>query len=118
MSDLIKLVKAEQTNVRKPFIGPLDTLLKVDSEFSPLGGRVATQYKIGVTLECHVMIQEGPHMSQYAEKALVDTRRSIAQAVFGEFREDLNKIKHLAYNFDSDGVIDAIRTLENKMFEV
>jgi hypothetical protein len=36
----------------------------------------------------------------------------------GEFREDLNKIKHLAYNFDSDGVIDAIRTLENKMFEV
>lgn len=117
MSELIKQVKAYQTNTRKPFIGKMDDLLTVDSGFSPLAGRVATQYRLKVELGCDVMIQEGPNMGERAERALVEVRHSIIQAVFGEFREDLCRIKHLAYNFDSDGVIDAVRALENKMFE-
>jgi hypothetical protein len=117
MSELSKQIKAVQTNVRKPICSPLQSYLSVESEYTPSSlSSIGTVYKLGVILETSIIIQEGPHHASKLNIALEETKRSIIQAVFGEFREDLHNIRNLAYNFDFDGVLDVVRKLESRMF--
>jgi hypothetical protein len=117
MSELSKQIKAVQTNVRKPIYSPMQSYLSVQSDHTSLDrGNIGSVYNLGVTLQTSVIITEGPHISDRLQTALEETKRGIIQAVFGEFREDLHNIRNLAYNFDSDGVLDAVRKLESRMF--
>lgn len=81
---------------------------------------VAKMYRIGVTLGSQVTVADFDMLKDKNALALAieRTKRSIVEAVFGEFRQDIMQLHNAIYDRDFQKSRTILTNLENKMFNV
>ena len=79
---------------------------------------VAKVYRIGVTLGSQCIVSEYEQLTKedVLAEAINRTKRSIIEAIFGEFRGDLMHLENAIYDRDFLKAKNLLRVLENKMF--
>lgn len=81
---------------------------------------VAKMYRIGVTLGSQVAVTDFDMLQGKDAIALAieRTKRSIVEAVFGEFRQDIMQLHNAIYDRDFQKARTILTNLEEKMFGV
>lgn len=81
---------------------------------------VGKKYRIGVTLGAQVFVSEFDTFQNKDAIALAveRTKRSIVEAVFGEFREDMMRLQNAIYDRDFQTSRTLLTNLEQKMFGI
>lgn len=123
MSQVVKAVIAEDTGDRKlldSFSPLFQDVFSVREEIHDVRSmqEVAKVYRIGVTLgnQCVVSEYEQLTKEDVLAEAINRTKRSIIEAIFGEFRGDLMHLENAIYDRDFLKAKNLLRVLENKMF--
>lgn len=125
MSELARLIKAEKTTRRVPYFQPL--LLDVASvsrDFitGGLPGDYYTEYNIGVKLGYRQLIS-AVDIQQHGDNILEEVERrgqeAIIQAVFGEFREPLYRLRIALYESGTKDsrVMELLDKLEHQLLK-
>lgn len=123
MSQVVKAITATDTGRRKlldSFSPLFQDVFNVKEEIYELrGDEIAKVYRIGVTLgnQCMVSEVEQLHYEDALTEAIKRTKRSVIEAIFGEFRQDMRHLENAIYDRDFAKARDALRQLEVKMFE-
>ena len=68
------------------------------------------EYWLGVTLGTTIVASDGD------EIPMGHIKRMLAEAIFGEFRADLNELNHALYNADMRLGLSILNRIEEKMF--
>ena len=128
MSQIVKAIAAIDTGQRKVFDEKKFTPLFQDvfeskmqvSEVRDVSLTTAKLFKIGVTLGQSAMVTELEQLGSddALSEAIYRTKRSVIEAVFGEFREDFMRIQNALYDRDFQKARTLLVAFENKMFEV
>lgn len=123
MSKIIEAVKATQTGKQIATDPLFDSLAIVKSEFKKNSDyHVGTEHRISVTLGTNVIINESQtireNSGEIITEAMKQIRKQIAEAIFGEFRQDLYLINQAIWNRDFYAANQILNDLEKKMFEV
>ena len=126
MSQLVKAVMAYDTGNRKV----------LEDKFSPLfadvferkedvnriynNHEIGKKYRIGVTLGSEVIVSdfECDTSEDALAHAIIRTKKSIIEAAFGEFREDIMRLQNAIYDRDFQKARSLLTDFEKKMFEV
>lgn len=123
MSQVVKAVIAEDTGDRKlldSFSPLFQDVFSVREEIHEMRTMqdVAKVYRIGVTLGSQCMVSEYEQLTKedVLAEAINRTKRSIIEAIFGEFRGDLMHLENAIYDRDFLKAKSLLRSLENKMF--
>jgi hypothetical protein len=124
MSQVVKAITAEDTGNRKlidSFSPLFQDVFSVKETIQELRHEeVAKVYRIGVTLGAQCMVTES--MRDANEDSLTEainrTKRSVIEAIFGEFRGDIMHLETAIYNRDFAKAKELLRVLEAKMFGV
>jgi hypothetical protein len=124
MSQVVKAITAEDTGNRKlidSFSPLFQDVFSVKETIQELRHEeVAKVYRIGVTLGAQCMVTES--MRDANEDSLTEainrTKRSVIEAIFGEFRGDIMHLETAIYNRDFAKSKELLRVLESKMFGV
>jgi|DEB19_MinimDraft_3_1074340.scaffolds.fasta_scaffold19810_5 hypothetical protein len=125
MSELGRLIKAEKTTRRVPqFSALLLDLASVSSNFSSRGlpGDYYTEYNIGVKLGYRQLISD-IDIQQHSDNILKEVERrgqeAIIQAVFGEFREPLYRLRIALYESGTrdSRVMELLDKLEHQLLK-
>jgi hypothetical protein len=125
MSELARLIKAEKTTRRVPqFSALLLDLARVDSDFSTGGlpGDYYTEYNIGVKLGYRQLISDAV-IQQHKDSILKEVeqrgQQAIIQAVFGEFREPLYRLRIALYESGTrdSRVMELLDKLEHQLLK-
>lgn len=126
MSQLVNAIQAFDTGERKALRAKksklFEDLVKLESQIyeDKSSYDVAKIYKIGVKFGNQVMVSE--HDVLRSEHALTDainnTKRSVVEAVFGEFRPTIRQIYDALYDHDVEKARKILSDLEYQMFEV
>jgi hypothetical protein len=124
MSQVVKAITAEDTGNRKlidSFSPLFQDVFSVKETIQELRHEeVAKVYRIGVTLGAQCMVTES--MRDANEDSLTEainrTKRSVIEAIFGEFRGDIMHLETAIYNRDFAKAKELLRVLESKMFGV
>lgn len=125
MSQLVNAIQAFDTGERKALRTKksklFEDLVKLESQlYEDKSYDVAKIYKIGVKFGNQVMVSE--HEILRNEHALTDainnTKRSVVEAVFGEFRPTIRQIYDALYDYDVEKARKILSDLEYQMFEV
>lgn len=125
MSELARLIKAEKTTRRVPqFSALLLDLASVSSDFSSRGlpGDYYTEYNIGVKLGYRQLISD-IDIQQHSDNILKEVERrgqeAIIQAVFGEFREPLYRLRIALYESGTrdSRVMELLDKLEHQLLK-
>lgn len=122
MSQVVKAITAEDTGNRKlidSFSPLFQDVFSVKETIQELRHEeVAKVYRIGVTLGAQCMVTES--MRDANEDSLTEainrTKRSVIEAIFGEFRGDIMHLETAIYNRDFAKSKELLRVLESKMF--
>ena len=128
MSQVVKAIAAIDTGQRKVFdekkFSPLfqdvfESKMQV-SEVRDVEFITAKLFKIGVTLGQTAMVTELEQLGSddALSEAIYRTKRSVIEAIFGEFREDFMRIQNALYDRDFQKARTLLVAFENKMFEV
>lgn len=124
MSMVVKAITATDTGDRKvveSFSPLFQDVFNVKQEIHETRhtGEVLKVYRIGVTLgnQCMVSKVEQLHYEDALTEAIKRTKRSVIEAIFGEFRQDIRHLENAIYDRDFAKARDALRQLEVKMFE-
>lgn len=126
MSQLVNSVQAFDTGDRKILRNKksrlFEDLVKLESQIfeEKTDYIVAKIYKIGVKFGSQVMVTETELLSNpnALEFAINNTKKSIAEAVFGEFRPLIRQIYDALYDYDVEKARFVLSQLEDQMFEV
>ena len=123
MSQVVKAVIAEDTGDRKlldSFSPLFQDVFSVREEIHEVRTMqdVAKVYRIGVTLGSKCIVSEYEQLTKedVLAEAINRTKRSIIEAIFGEFRGDLMHLENAIYDRDFLKAKSLLRSLENKMF--
>lgn len=126
MSQLVNAIQAFDTGERKALRTKksklFEDLVKLESQIyeDKSSYDVAKIYRIGVKFGNQVMVSE--HDVLRSEHALTDainnTKRSVIEAVFGEFRPTIRQIYDALYDHDVEKARKILSDLEYQMFEV
>lgn len=126
MSQLVNAIQAFDTGERKVLRAKksklFEDLVKLESQIyeDKSSYDVAKIYRIGVKFGSQVMVSE--HDVLRNEHALTDainnTKRSVVEAVFGEFRPTIRQIYDALYDHDVEKARKILSDLEYQMFEV
>jgi hypothetical protein len=125
MSQLVKAIAAHDTGNRKALEGkfsPLfqDVFEKKEhiTEVRDAYYEVAKLYKIGITLGQTCMVTELDQLQgeDVITMAIERTKKSIIEAIFGEFREDFMRLNTALYDRDFAKARTLLNQFENKMF--
>ncbi len=129
MSQLVRAIVATDTGHRR----------EVQDSFSPLFTDVFNRkelledtsdpvyigkiYRIGVTLSAQAMVSDlniinGSQDECALESAIERTKRSIIEAVYGEFREDFLRIESALYDRDFRKARSMLTEFQRKMYEI
>ena len=123
MSQVVKAITAEDTGNRKlidSFSPLFQDVFSVKETIQELRhDEVAKVYRIGVTLGAQCMVTESMRdANEDSLKLAIDrTKRSVIEAIFGEFRGDIMHLETAIYNRDFAKAKELLRVLEHKMFE-
>jgi len=127
MSQVVKAIVAVDTGQRKVFN---------DKQFSPLFQNVFEKkeaiediastsyltgriYKIGITLGHTTMVTDDLNSTEdELELAVERTKKSVIEAIFGEFRSDFLQINNALYDRDFQKAQALLVQFERKMYEV
>jgi hypothetical protein len=128
MSQIVRAIAAIDTGQRKVFDEKKFTPLFQDvfeskmqvSEVRDIEFTTAKLFKIGVTLGQSTMVTELEQLGSddALSEAIYRTKRSVIEAIFGEFREDFMRIQNALYDRDFQKARTLLVAFENKMFEV
>ena len=126
MSQLVKAVMATDTGKRKtigsfsPLFQDVFSVRETIQEVHNVDLHMAKLYKIGVTLGATVTVSELDCVSNSdaVSEAVERTKRSIVEAVFGEFREDFYRLESAIYDRDFQKARTLLTEFQRKMFEV
>lgn len=123
MSQVVKAIIAEDTGDRKlldSFSPLFQDVFSVREEIHEVRTMqdVAKVYRIGVTLGSQCIVSEYEQLTKedVLAEAINRTKRSIIEAIFGEFRGDLMHLENAIYDRDFLKAKSLLRSLENKMF--
>lgn len=124
MSQVVKAITATDTGNRKlidSFSPLFQDVFSVKETIQELRhDEIAKIYRIGVTIGAQCMVTES--MSDAYEDSLAEainrTKRSVVEAIFGEFRGDIMHLETAIYNRDFAKAKELLRVLESKMFGV
>lgn len=128
MSQLVRAIVATDTGNRKVIDDASFSPLFVDvfdmkqnvAETYDIKMHAATIYRVGVTLGAKVTVSEFDRLQDESalEMAIERTKRSVIEAVFGEFRQDILQLHNAIYDRDFQKSRALLTTLEKKMFGV
>ena len=126
MSQLVSAVQAFDTGDRKVLRGKksklFEDLVKLESQIFEDKSlyNTAKVYRIGVKFGSQVMVTETELISHpdALTNAINSTKKSIAEAVFGEFRPLIRQIYDALYDYDVEKARFVLGQLEQQMFEV
>ena len=122
MSQLVNAIRASDTGDRKLLDGKFTPLfedvfsVKETIRKDPLD--YATIYQIGVTLGNRAIVSEFENVKNVdaLTEAIERTKRSIIEAVFGEFRQDFRLLENAIYDRDFLAARNLLVKFEEKMF--
>ena len=128
MSQIVRAVTAVDTGQRKvidnKMFSPLfQDVFQMQERIEDVHSAdyiTAKLYRIGITLGHQAMVtdnnlKDGPDELEYAiERA----KKSIVEAIFGEFREDFMRLSNALYDRDYQKAQALLVQFERKMFEV
>jgi len=125
MSELARLIKAEKTTRRVPqFSALLLDLASVSSDFSTGGlpGDYYTEYNIGVKLGYRQLVSDvaiHQHKGNILEEVERRGQQAIVEAVFGEFREPLYRLRIALYEsgIRDSRVMELLDKLEHQLLK-
>jgi hypothetical protein len=124
MSQVVKAITATDTGDRKlldSFSPLFQDVFSVKETIQELRhDDVAKVYRIGVTIGAQCMVTENmrdAHVDSLTE-AINRTKRSVIEAIFGEFRSEIMQLETAIYNRDFAKAKELLRVLESKMFGV
>ena len=126
MSQLVKAIMATDTGKRKtigafsPLFQDVFSIHETIQEVRHIDLHVAKLYKIGVTLGNTVTVSDLDcvNNSDAVSEAIERTKRSIVEAVFGEFREDFYRLEAAIYDRDFQKARTLLTEFQRKMYEV
>jgi len=123
MSQVVKAITATDTGNRKlldSFSPLFQDVFSVKETIQELRHEVAKVYRIGVTIGAQCMVTENMHdaHAESLNEAINRTKRSVIEAIFGEFRSEIMRLEIAIYNRDFAKSKELLRVLENKMFGV
>jgi hypothetical protein len=123
MSQVVKAITATDTGDRKlldSFSPLFQDVFSVKETIQELRHEVAKVYRIGVTIgaQCMVTGNMHEHHADSLNEAINRTKRSVIEAIFGEFRSEIMRLEIAIYNRDFAKSKELLRVLENKMFGV
>ena len=116
MSKLIKLLSAYKSREVPIYLSPISQITNITEEYTNLPyGR---EYLIKVSIGAKVVITEQSLRSskETLELAVRDTKRQVAEEVFGEFRPHIKSIITALWNRDYDTARELVYKLEEDMF--
>ena len=123
MSQVVKAITAEDTGDRKlldSFTPLFQDVFKVKEEIYDLRTEqdIAKVYRIGVTIGSQCMVSQYEQLTKedVVAEAIDRTKRSVIEAIFGEFRSDIMHLETAIYDRDFLKAKHLLRVLENKMF--
>jgi predicted YcjX-like family ATPase len=113
MSKLSEAFEVKKTN--RALVSP-SPFFTVEERFTPTPFHY--EYIIRAVFGSKVVLTDEAVADGHLDLAIKDVRRSVIEAVFGEFRTDIHTLyKHL-YERDVDKALEALRTLDKKMFTI
>lgn len=124
MSQVVKAITATDTGNRKLLdsFSPLfqDVFSVKETTYELRNDEVAKVYRIGVTIgaQCMVTASMRDANVESLNEAINRTKRSVIEAIFGEFRSEIMHLETAIYNRDFAKSKELLRVLENKMFGV
>lgn len=124
MSQVVKAITATDTGDRKlldSFSPLFQNVFSVKETIQELHhDEIAKIYRIGVTLGAQCMVTENMRDANVDSltEAINRTKRSVVEAIFGEFRGDIMHLETAIYNRDFAKAKELLRVLESKMFGV
>lgn len=126
MSQLVKAVMAHDTGNREVleekfsplFVDVFEKKEDIQERYDQM--EVAKMYRIGVTLCSQVTVADYDMLKDKNALALAveRTKRSIVEAVFGEFRQDIMQLHNAIYDRDFQKSRTILTNLEYKMFNI
>lgn len=126
MSQLVNAIQSFDTGERKILRRKrsklFEDIVKLESQIheDKSDMLVAKIYKVGLKIGNQVMVSD--HELLRNEHALTDainnTKRSVVEAVFGEFRPAIREIHNALYEYDVEKARFLLVKLEEQMFEV
>jgi hypothetical protein len=123
MSELAKRLTAHQTNKRFMIYDsmPLDDVLKIKTLSKSMIPDYAFQYDIDVTLRAsfvHSSTEQVTSEFDTFDAKVIQAKRHIVEAVFGEFRQEFWKMRQCLQIHDVRGAMRYLHEFEEKMFSV
>lgn len=126
MSKLVSAVQSFDTGDRKVLRAKksklFDDLVKLESQVfeDKSTQEVAKIYRIGVKFGSQVMVTDVELMNNpdALTHAINSTKKSITEAVFGEFRPLIRQIYDALYDYDVEKARWVLNQLEVQMFEI
>lgn len=113
MSELCKAIYAEDTGVRRARPGRFS----VKEGFVPLDANEMSVYAIKVCLESRAEVSRWLG-GEELQAVVVQAKRSIVEAVFGEFRLPLRDVADAIIRGDGDEALKLVSKVENQMFSI
>ena len=121
MSQLVKAVQYVDTKdrviINKGF-SPLFTDLVEVKSYSHQDCLIGHKYRIGVKIEATATIPESKILSDHLDEAVDRVKRQIIEAVFGEFRQDFERVHMALNNYDVETARMMLIELQEKMYGI
>ena len=114
MSKLLELMEVRRTGELYASLKPLSALCNIDEGY--MNTVYGQEYRIQVKLGAKVVVSE--ESGESLEYAVKQVKRSVNEAVFGEFRVPLREIQRLLWERKYDEVSARLSRLEMEMFSV
>lgn len=117
MSKLSELLVARETGSLLRNLGPISHVCKVVDDYRVLTHNTLVEYEIVTTIGCKALVSQGDRKAALPF-AVMQAKRSVIEAVFGEFRADFWEVQRL---LSERGIEEASRKLydmKRKMFDL
>ena len=119
MSQLVKAVQYVDTKDRviiNQGFSPLFTDLVEVKSYSHQDCLIGHKYRIGVKIEATATIPESKILSNHLDEAVDRVKRQIIEAVFGEFRQDFERVHMALNNYDVETARLMLIELQGKLY--
>ena len=114
MSKLLELMEVRRTGEIYASLKPLSALCNVDESYT--NTEYGQEYRIQVKLGAKVVVLE--ESRDHLDYAVSQVKRSVNEAVFGEFRVPLREIQRLLWERRYNEASAKVTKLEMDMFSV
>lgn len=116
MSNLAGLMKATQLNKRIYDPSEVIAVEQAGTMLRPPGERYA--YTFTATFGYTSYLNEKAALGAQLEEVLGNAKRSVIEAVFGEFRAPLLSLERALYDRNYDTALEIARRVQKQMFEI